>query len=326
MRTALFGLIWITACYSPRVQPGAPCSDDGHQCPTGQSCVANFCMYTNAPGPDASSPDAPPGTIDTDKDGMPDTQDNCPKVANTDQLDEDGDGVGNACDACPQIASAAATDSDGDGLPDACDPNPTGTTRDSQWLFEGFHAGLPAQWTGSTHWAASGDNDTVRVTAPGGNVMDEFVTLPLTSQGRTSFDNFKLIVAFTIESADSGGSEIGFDLYDADSKRDAYCTLYNNPGKGGLHLGTYEIKSDGSMGPNDSKTFSWQTGTQYTLTLQRRGSSGTTVTCTVAGPGGTPALQGNINATVVPRTGADSFLWAFGTTARIDWVFVAGTP
>ncbi len=328
MRTALFGLIWITACYSPRVQPDVPCSVDGHQCPTGQACIAGICAYPQDLGIDASYPDAPPGTVDTDKDGVPDAMDNCPTVANPDQLDEDGDKVGDACDACPHIANAPATDSDSDGLPDACDPNPTGTTRDSRWLFEGFHAGLPTQWTGSTHWAPGGDNDTVRVTAPGGsNDMSEFVTLPLTSPGRTSFDNFELTVAFTIEATTgNAGPEIGFDLYDANAMRDAYCTLYLDSSNGSHHLGTYEIKSGGGTSTDQSKTFSWQTGVQYTLTMQRRGSTGNTVTCTVAGPGGQPTLTSSMASQVVPRTGGDSFLWAFGITARVDWVFVAGTP
>jgi len=35
---------------------------------------------------------------DTDGDGSPDVQDNCPMVANTDQSDTDGDGIGDACD------------------------------------------------------------------------------------------------------------------------------------------------------------------------------------------------------------------------------------
>src|SRR5262249_30901812 len=38
---------------------------------------------------------------DRDCDGVPDAQDNCPRVANADQADGDLDGVGDACDNCP---------------------------------------------------------------------------------------------------------------------------------------------------------------------------------------------------------------------------------
>src|SRR3989344_6253516 len=55
---------------------------------------------------------------DIDGDGVGDETDNCPAVANADQLDTDDDGIGNACD----------TDDDGDGQTDAdetsCGSNP----------------------------------------------------------------------------------------------------------------------------------------------------------------------------------------------------------
>lgn len=75
---------------------------------------------------------------DADGDGIEDSVDNCPNVANADQADSDGDGIGDACDStnnndtdgdgiedsednCPNIANADQADSDGDGIGDACD-------------------------------------------------------------------------------------------------------------------------------------------------------------------------------------------------------------
>lgn len=51
--------------------------------------------------------------IDTDEDGVCDVDDNCPEMANTDQLDSDLDEVGNVCDPCPLDGD---NDADGDGF------------------------------------------------------------------------------------------------------------------------------------------------------------------------------------------------------------------
>ena len=62
--------------------------------------------------------------VDTDGDGIPDSKDNCPKVANPDQKDSDGDGVGDACDNCPLTYNPDQKDSNGNGIGDVCEPPP----------------------------------------------------------------------------------------------------------------------------------------------------------------------------------------------------------
>jgi hypothetical protein len=78
---------------------------------------------------------------DTDGDGIPDDEDNCPLVANPNQIDSDGDGTGDACetvqdtdndgipdttDNCPLIPNPNQEDSDGDGIGDVCEPDADG--------------------------------------------------------------------------------------------------------------------------------------------------------------------------------------------------------
>ncbi|CAG2167865.1 unnamed protein product [Oppiella nova] len=60
---------------------------------------------------------------DADNDGVINSQDNCPLVANSDQLDRDGDGVGDKCDNCPLHANSNQKDSDKDLVGDVCDTN-----------------------------------------------------------------------------------------------------------------------------------------------------------------------------------------------------------
>jgi hypothetical protein len=78
--------------------------------------------------------------VDSDGDGIPDSADNCPTVANADQRDTDGDGLGDACDPdddndgvpdavdnCVLVPNPDQSDVDGDGIGDACDPTPGST-------------------------------------------------------------------------------------------------------------------------------------------------------------------------------------------------------
>ena len=77
-------------------QPGS-CQTDA-ECPTGTTCGAEAITATT-------------GVNDQDDDGVPDDQDNCPQIPNTNQFDADGDGVGDACDKalnCTPVNDAAA--------------------------------------------------------------------------------------------------------------------------------------------------------------------------------------------------------------------------
>jgi len=75
-----------------------------------------------------------PNNKDSDSDGVPDDQDNCPNIPNADQVDTDGDGKGDACDGCPGDSAktepglcgcgVSDVDSDKDGTPDCKDNCP----------------------------------------------------------------------------------------------------------------------------------------------------------------------------------------------------------
>lgn len=73
---------------------------------------------------------------DSDKDGVPDAIDNCPKTYNPDQADSDGDGIGNACDVViPPIDNnipVILLDFDGH------------TVENTQWNVNGAFTVLPA--------------------------------------------------------------------------------------------------------------------------------------------------------------------------------------
>jgi len=72
----------------PLADPGAGSSGDFLSCImsggtwTGTACVGG-------------------GELDSDADGIPNSEDNCISVSNEDQADADGDGKGDACDKCP---------------------------------------------------------------------------------------------------------------------------------------------------------------------------------------------------------------------------------
>jgi hypothetical protein len=116
--------------------PGTGFTTDQIQVPTTEP--AN--TYLILRGVESSSTFVPgiPGEIcvvDTDEDGFPDEEDNCPDVPN-DQSDVNGDGIGDACqpddadgdgwppgeDNCPDDANPSQNDANLDGIGDVCQP------------------------------------------------------------------------------------------------------------------------------------------------------------------------------------------------------------
>lgn len=72
--------------------------------------------------------------------------------------DEDRDGIVDSCDVCPGVADPMQQDSDGDGVGDACDPG--ATTRDDLVWFESFaETASPSAWhIASGAWTFDGES------------------------------------------------------------------------------------------------------------------------------------------------------------------------
>jgi hypothetical protein len=91
------------------------CSAGG--CPAGDRCCGGYCVLaetcleagaSDAPPPLDLGPDLDP-SVDRDRDGVRDDEDNCPDVPNRDQRDGDRDARGDLCDCAPTESAFGAT-------------------------------------------------------------------------------------------------------------------------------------------------------------------------------------------------------------------------
>lgn len=297
----------LAACYSPTIATNVPCAT-GDVCPDGQTCVAGRCVI-GAPG---DGVDGAPMPGDRDSDGIPDTADNCPDVANHDQGNEDGDRFGDACDPCPPVADNAPTDSDGDGVADACDPNPQ-TPGDKIVLFEGFHQGVPS-WARSPHWTAATDAVRVVSATP---LSVEFLALPITSP-----DHLTLSAQVVVEQTIAGGDD-DIDVVapeDVSNDDGVDCELHEPPsGAANRRLALFDDLTGGG-GELSRAPLAWTNNTAYKLVLTRKGTS---FTCSAAGAAASP-LTGTSSTT--GGTDPAATIRAYGLTARVDWVMVVRSP
>lgn len=100
-------------CGTPANNGGSPCVEGN--CSGGCGCGCSILVANTDMGDTYSTSD------DFDGDGFEDDFDNCPFVANRDQVDGDGDTLGDACDNAPALPNPDQLDIDGDNIGDVAD-------------------------------------------------------------------------------------------------------------------------------------------------------------------------------------------------------------
>jgi hypothetical protein len=129
--------------------------------PDGEVLVfaADFEQHCEGAGPalfgrvlfNSEGPPFPP-PVDTDGDGIPDTSDNCPDVANADQTNSDDDELGDACDDTVTLTSIYCNSDPGDFIGGGQEFTLTladGTIS----AVRGFENGVSIEFWGDDHWS-----------------------------------------------------------------------------------------------------------------------------------------------------------------------------
>lgn len=259
--------------------------------------------------------DAPDGSVaigDRDKDGIPDTSDNCPDIANPDQGNEDGDKFGDACDPCPIEANNTPSDPDGDGVADGCDPHPT-TAGDHIVVFQGFHRGVPADWLVVGTAVQAGDD--VSLTSVGGNHTAIVPPLPSIANGTVTTS---MIVDATVGNIDSAAT-IAMP-YDPVNDQGIFCETYapDATSSNGHYVSLWDSLAQMERG---KRTFAWSIATSYRVALTRTGNN---YACSVTAAGGMP--QTATGSTGSAPAASKPTIAVYGANARAAWMLVVSSP
>jgi hypothetical protein len=146
--------------------------------------------------------------------------------------DEDGDGIPDTIDVCPHIADPAQLDSDGDGVGDACDPQPTNPVQ--SWLL--FTPMMPNDMTfgeGPPEWTSEADDwlhvddgtTTTLVTSYSLANVDLWVGFDVRAVNAAAGQQVAIVIRGTGNEpyyygevfADSTGSRVNVSFYDGTS-------------------------------------------------------------------------------------------------------------
>lgn len=140
--------------------------------------------------------------LDTDKDGVPDASDNCPTVANANQLNTDADSQGNACDGDDDNDSVVdssdafpldpteSRDSDGDGTGDNADPTPNGNSNATANTTDTASGAVSYSWSALDTRPNEKDEALVNVVLANTSDGRIAVTTTVTLAGGASDDDY----------------------------------------------------------------------------------------------------------------------------------------
>lgn len=256
------------------------------------------------------------GSTDTDGDGVPDSSDNCPSVANADQVDADADGLGNACDT-NSFAPAVLTNADNTSGDEGSEQTNSGSFSDadgnSTLTISATGAGtVTDHGDGTWSWSytpADNGGGTVTVTATDGEHTDAVDTFDWTASN----------VAPTISSVTVGGGS-GTACLAGNAVTLGYS--FTDPGSGDTWTTVIDW-GDNSTDTTVSDISVAGTQSQQSHTYGAAGNYSISVTVTDDDNGsdtdtsGTVSFTYNMSGILAPFNGDGSSVWKYGSTIPV---------
>jgi hypothetical protein len=279
-------------------------------CAVGSNCLTGadaFTIYLTVQGTTVT---------DTDGDGIPDSSDNCPNVANPDQADADGDGLGNACDpnSYPPAVDTAAADAngnEGDTLTTSgafSDADGNNTLTISKVSGDGT---VPDNGDGTWSWSLPTVDDasgSVTVKASDGEHTDATDTF-----NYTAVNVPPIIHDFTVTGGGAtaciGGNSVSVSFTVTDPADNAHDAI-----TGTINWG--DSSSTNISGRTISESHTYSAGT-YTINVSVNDGDGGVATAGGAGPGSVSLLYNNSGILQPINPGPPDSIFKYGSTVPV---------